>query len=69
MAISSLLFLVFMVTGLALKVFLNEVEPWPLIALGFQVLAVVGYIVLLARIVRGQRDDYWREHRTDAKGH
>ncbi|WP_315914649.1 hypothetical protein [Arthrobacter sp. lap29] len=50
-----------MIISLALKVFLDDVSPWSIVALGFQVLAVVIMIVLLVRTVRGQRDEYWKE--------
>ena len=55
------LVLVLMIISLALKVFLNDVSPWSIVALDFQGLAVVIMSMLLVRTVRGQRDEYWRE--------
>ncbi len=60
-AIWSLFILGLMVISLALRVFLNDVEPWSWVAVAFQSLAVLICIVMLIRIVRGQRDAYWRE--------
>ncbi|MHA7175759.1 hypothetical protein ACX80D_03825 [Arthrobacter sp. Sr24] len=67
-AILSFVALGFMVTSLALKVFLNGVEPWSWMAAGFQGLAVVIGVLLLVRVVRGQRDDYWRERGKGTNG-
>jgi membrane protein YdbS with pleckstrin-like domain len=63
----SCLVIVLLVISLALKVFLNDVGLWSIIALGFQSIAVVIMVVLLVRIIRGQRDDYWRERGNDRK--
>lgn len=60
-AILSFIVVGLMVISLALKVFLNGVDPWSWVAVGFQGLAVVIGVLLLVRVVRSQRDDYWRE--------
>ena len=60
-AILSFVALGFMMISLALKVFLNGVEPWSWMAV------VIG-VLLLVRVVRGQRDDYWRERGRGTKG-
>ena len=67
-AILSSVVLGLMVISLALKVFLNGVEPWPWVAVGFQGVAVVIGVLLLVRVVRGQRDDYWRERGKGTSG-
>jgi hypothetical protein len=55
------------VVSFALRIFLNGVEPWPWIALGLEGAAAVIVVVLLVRLVRGQRDDFWRERGKDPK--
>ena len=67
-AILSFVVLGLMVISLALKVFLNGVEPWSWVAVGFQGVAVVIGVLLLVRVVRGQRDDYWRDRGKGTSG-
>lgn len=67
-AILSFVALGLMVISLALKAFLNGIEPWSWVAVGCQGLAVVIGVLLLVRVVRGQRDDYWRERGKGTSG-
>ena len=67
-AILSFVVLGLMVISLALKIFLNDLAPWSWVAVGFQGVAVIIGVLLLVRVVGGQRDDYWRERGKDAGG-
>ena len=52
---------------LALYNVLPFVEPWSWLLLGIVIVLGVVSIVLLARFVLQQRDDYWREHGRDPR--